>query len=72
VPRRIYLADNDAGDPPPLDDIGAFRSYADRLRRMGFTELAVHHPRPDDPLWTDDPAVVDRIAEHLVDGSLPG
>lgn len=68
--RRFYLSDNDADDRPPLDDIDALRAYVERLRRMGFTDMVFHHPRPDDPLWTDDPAVVERIAEHLVDGAL--
>jgi hypothetical protein len=39
---------------------------------MGFTDLAFHHPRPDDPVWTDDPAMVERVGALLTAGAVGG
>jgi alkanesulfonate monooxygenase SsuD/methylene tetrahydromethanopterin reductase-like flavin-dependent oxidoreductase (luciferase family) len=46
----------------PLASVEAFTEFAGRYGQLGFDEIAFHHPRPDDPVWTDDPAVVDAIA----------
>jgi alkanesulfonate monooxygenase SsuD/methylene tetrahydromethanopterin reductase-like flavin-dependent oxidoreductase (luciferase family) len=69
VPRRIYLADE---DERPLASVDAFVDYVGRLRAMGFTELVFHDPRPDDPVWTDDPAMVERIGALLTAGAVGG
>jgi alkanesulfonate monooxygenase SsuD/methylene tetrahydromethanopterin reductase-like flavin-dependent oxidoreductase (luciferase family) len=69
VPRRIYLADE---DERPLASVDAFVDYVGRLREMGFTDLAFHHPRPDDPVWTDDPAMVERVGALLTAGAVGG
>jgi alkanesulfonate monooxygenase SsuD/methylene tetrahydromethanopterin reductase-like flavin-dependent oxidoreductase (luciferase family) len=69
VSRRIYLADE---DERPLASVDAFVDYVGRLRAMSFTDLAFHHPRPDDPVWTDDPAMVERIGALLTAGAVGG
>jgi alkanesulfonate monooxygenase SsuD/methylene tetrahydromethanopterin reductase-like flavin-dependent oxidoreductase (luciferase family) len=46
----------------PLASVGAFTEFAGRYEELGFGEIVFHHPRPDDPVWTDDPAIVDAIA----------
>jgi alkanesulfonate monooxygenase SsuD/methylene tetrahydromethanopterin reductase-like flavin-dependent oxidoreductase (luciferase family) len=46
----------------PLASVAAFTEFAGRYGELGFGEIVFHHPRPDDPVWTDDPAVVDAIA----------
>jgi alkanesulfonate monooxygenase SsuD/methylene tetrahydromethanopterin reductase-like flavin-dependent oxidoreductase (luciferase family) len=46
----------------PLASVAAFTEFAGRYEELGFDEIVFHHPRPDDPVWTDDPAVVDAIA----------
>jgi alkanesulfonate monooxygenase SsuD/methylene tetrahydromethanopterin reductase-like flavin-dependent oxidoreductase (luciferase family) len=58
--RRILLI----GEPAerPLASVEAFTEFAGRYGELGFGEIVFHHPRPDDPVWTDDPAVVDAIA----------
>ena len=60
---RIYYTDNT--HERPLASVAAFADLVDRLAALGFTEVVFHHPRPDDPVWTDDPAVVDEIAAAL-------
>jgi alkanesulfonate monooxygenase SsuD/methylene tetrahydromethanopterin reductase-like flavin-dependent oxidoreductase (luciferase family) len=69
VPRRIYLADE---DERPLASVDAFVDYVGRLRAMGFTDLAFHDPRPNDPVWTDDPVMVERIGGLLTAGAVGG
>jgi alkanesulfonate monooxygenase SsuD/methylene tetrahydromethanopterin reductase-like flavin-dependent oxidoreductase (luciferase family) len=60
---RLYLIGNTA--ERPLRSVEAFLDFAGRYRELGFTDLVFHHPRPDDPVWTDDSAIVDAIAETL-------
>ena len=69
VPRRIFLADE---DQRPLASVDAFVDYVGRLGAMGFTDLVFHDPRPDDPVWTDDPAMVERIGALLSAGAVGG
>jgi hypothetical protein len=69
VPRRIFLADE---DERPLASVDAFVDYVGRLGAMGFTDLVFHDPRPDDPVWTDDPAMVERIGALLTAGAVGG
>jgi len=61
---RILLADN--GDDRPLASVDAFVDLVGRYQELGFTDLVFHHPRPDDPVWTDDPAMVERIATEVL------
>ncbi len=62
--NRILLADN--GDDRPLASVDAFVDLVGRYQELGFTDLVFHHPRPDDPVWTDDPAMVERIATEVL------
>lgn len=45
-----------------LASTAAFDDFVGRYRELGFTDVVFHHPRPDDPLLNDDPAIVDEIA----------
>jgi alkanesulfonate monooxygenase SsuD/methylene tetrahydromethanopterin reductase-like flavin-dependent oxidoreductase (luciferase family) len=58
--RRIYLIGN-TGERP-LQSVAAFTDFAGRYAALGFTDLVFHDPRPDDPVWCDDPAIVEAIA----------
>ncbi|WP_433222299.1 LLM class flavin-dependent oxidoreductase [Dactylosporangium sp. CS-047395] len=60
--RRYFLIGNT--DERPLASVGAFEDFAGRYERMGFTDIVFHDPRPGDPVFTDDPKVVDLIAER--------
>jgi hypothetical protein len=55
------------GEPAerPLASVAAFTDFAGRHAECGFDEIVFHHPRPDDPVWTDDPRIVDTIAAEL-------
>ena len=55
------------GEPAdrPLASVAAFTEFAGRHAELGFDEIVFHDPRPDDPLWTDDPRIVDTIAAEL-------
>lgn len=66
---RIHLA----GDAErPLASVQAFADHVGRYAELGFTDLVFHHPRRDDPVWTDDPSVLERIASVVLPGLLPG
>ena len=49
----------------------AFTDAAGRAALLGFTDVLVHWPRPDG-IYAGDEAVLDRIADLLVDGELRG
>jgi alkanesulfonate monooxygenase SsuD/methylene tetrahydromethanopterin reductase-like flavin-dependent oxidoreductase (luciferase family) len=61
---RVYLIGNT--DERPLASTAAFTDFVGRYRSMGFTDFVFHHPRPDDPVWTDPPEVVDAIATEVL------
>lgn len=61
VPSRIFLAGSAAGRPLASRD--AFARFHDWCADLGFTDLVVHDPRPDDPAWDDDPAVLEWVAQ---------
>jgi hypothetical protein len=46
--------------------VDAFADFVGRYAALGFTEVVFHHPRPDDPVWTDDPVIVERIAAEML------
>src|SRR5688572_21939312 len=52
-------------DDRPLASVAAFAEYTGRFGELGFGEIVFHHPRPDDPVWTDDPRIVEAIAAEL-------
>jgi alkanesulfonate monooxygenase SsuD/methylene tetrahydromethanopterin reductase-like flavin-dependent oxidoreductase (luciferase family) len=62
--RRYYLIGNT--QERPLAGLEAFTDFAGRYAALGFTDLVFHDPRPGDPVWTDDPAIVDAIAERFL------
>jgi len=62
--ERIMLIGNTT--ERPLASLGAFTDFVGRHEELGFTEVVFHHPRAGDPVWTDDPAIVEQIAAaHL-------
>jgi hypothetical protein len=46
--------------------VSAFAEFVERYGALGFTDVVFHHPRPDDPVWTDDPAIVEAIASDVL------
>jgi alkanesulfonate monooxygenase SsuD/methylene tetrahydromethanopterin reductase-like flavin-dependent oxidoreductase (luciferase family) len=58
--QRIRLVGNT--DERPLASLRAFIDFVGRQEDLGFTDIVFHDPRPDDPNWNDDPAVVEEIA----------
>ncbi|GIJ68120.1 LLM class flavin-dependent oxidoreductase [Virgisporangium ochraceum] len=66
---RIILIGNTT--ERPLASLDAFADFVGRYAALGFTEVVFHHPRPDDPVWTDDPAIVDAIAETYLEPRSP-
>jgi alkanesulfonate monooxygenase SsuD/methylene tetrahydromethanopterin reductase-like flavin-dependent oxidoreductase (luciferase family) len=67
--ERIILIGNTT--ERPLASLDAFADFVGRYAALGFTEVVFHHPRPDDPVWTDDPAIVDAIAETYLEPRSP-
>jgi len=61
---RLYLVGNTA--ERPLASVAAFTDFVGRYRALGFTDIVFHHPRPDDPVWTDDPSIVEAIATEVL------
>jgi alkanesulfonate monooxygenase SsuD/methylene tetrahydromethanopterin reductase-like flavin-dependent oxidoreductase (luciferase family) len=59
--ERIYLIGN--SDERPLASVEAFVDFAGRFAELGFTDLVFHHPRPDDPVWTEPEQIVEKIAD---------
>lgn len=64
VPDRIMLVANAFGRP--LASLDAFSRFYDWCEGAGFTDLVLHDPRPDDPIWNDDPAVVEQVARRFL------
>jgi hypothetical protein len=60
---RIFLVGNT--EAKPLVGADAFMEFARTYADIGFTDLVFHHPRLDDPIWNEDPAVVDEIVAAL-------
>ena len=65
---RIYLIGNT--DERPLTSVEAFADFAGRYGDLGFTDLVFHHPRPDDPVWTEPEEIVEEIAVQVLPGLL--
>jgi alkanesulfonate monooxygenase SsuD/methylene tetrahydromethanopterin reductase-like flavin-dependent oxidoreductase (luciferase family) len=57
---RIYLIGNTT--ERPLASVTAFEDFVGRYAGLGFTDIVFHDPRPDDPVFTEDPKIVDAIA----------
>ena len=52
-----------------ISSIDAFTDAAGRAAALGFTDVLVHWPRPEG-IYAGDDAILDRIADLLVDGEL--
>ena len=52
----------------PVRSIEEFADFAARYAGLGFTDLVFHHPRPDDPVWTEPPEMVEAIATEVLPG----
>lgn len=63
VPARAMLVSNSFGRP--MADLDSFASFHEWCEGLGFTDLVLHDPRPDDPYWNDDPRVVELIAARF-------
>ncbi|MEV8516370.1 LLM class flavin-dependent oxidoreductase [Dactylosporangium sp. NPDC051484] len=50
----------------PLASVDAFEDFVGRYEQLGFTDVVFHDPRPGDPVLTEDPKIVDAIAERLL------
>jgi alkanesulfonate monooxygenase SsuD/methylene tetrahydromethanopterin reductase-like flavin-dependent oxidoreductase (luciferase family) len=61
---RIYLIGNTADRP--LVSVAAFTDFVGRYRALGFTDIVFHHPRPDDPVWTEDLSIVEAIGTDVL------
>lgn len=62
--NRFFLLSNRA--ERPLADLATFTDFVERYSRLGFTDLVIHDPRPGDPFWDDDAAMIERIAERFL------
>lgn len=63
ISSRILLVANAFGRP--LASLEAFGRFHEWCSGLGFTDLVLHDPRPDDPIWDDDPAVVEQVAARF-------
>lgn len=63
VSSRVMLVSNAFGRP--LADVDTFVRFYEWCAGLGFTDLVMHDPRHDDPLWNDDPKVLEQIAARF-------
>ena len=61
---RMFLLGNSS--ERPLSSIEAFADFVGRYAALGFTDIVFHDPRPGDPRWGQDPAIVDAIAAEFL------
>ena len=61
---RVFLADG--GQERLLASVAAFDDFVSRYEELGFTDIVVHHPRPDDPVRTDPESIVEDIAREVL------
>jgi alkanesulfonate monooxygenase SsuD/methylene tetrahydromethanopterin reductase-like flavin-dependent oxidoreductase (luciferase family) len=64
--RRIFMTG--ATDDRPLASVASFEDFTSNLDALGFTDVVFHHPRADDPVWTEPESIVDDIAATLIAG----
>ena len=62
--QRIYLVGNT--EERPLASSAAFDDFVGRYSAIGFTDLVVHHPRADDPVWDEPESIIDEIATNVL------
>lgn len=63
--RRIVLMINVEGRT--VASMETFAEAVGQYQALGFTDIVLHHPRPDDEFWNDPPEMVDAIAERYLD-----
>jgi alkanesulfonate monooxygenase SsuD/methylene tetrahydromethanopterin reductase-like flavin-dependent oxidoreductase (luciferase family) len=61
---RIYLVGNTR--ERPLASIEAFADFVGRYDELGFTDIVIHDPRADDPVWNEPVEIVDEIADRFL------
>jgi len=44
----------------------AFDDFVGRYSAIGFTDLVLHHPRDDDPVWDEPESILDDIATNVM------
>ncbi|MEM7274141.1 MAG: LLM class flavin-dependent oxidoreductase [Actinomycetota bacterium] len=59
VERLLFVS---ASNPAPLADLATFTEVAERAAALGFTDVVIHDPRPDDPALAFDPDLIPAIA----------
>jgi alkanesulfonate monooxygenase SsuD/methylene tetrahydromethanopterin reductase-like flavin-dependent oxidoreductase (luciferase family) len=62
--QRIYLIGNT--QERPLASVATFEDFVGRYEALGITDIVFHDPRPGDPVWTEDPAIVEAIAGQVL------
>lgn len=62
--NRIFLTG--AGEHRPLASVDAFVDVLGTSADLGITDLAIHHPRAEDPYWDDPPDILGRIAADVL------
>jgi alkanesulfonate monooxygenase SsuD/methylene tetrahydromethanopterin reductase-like flavin-dependent oxidoreductase (luciferase family) len=62
--QRLFLIGN--SEERPLASTAAFEEFAERYRALGFTDLVLHHPRPDDPVWNEPETIVEQVATEVL------
>jgi alkanesulfonate monooxygenase SsuD/methylene tetrahydromethanopterin reductase-like flavin-dependent oxidoreductase (luciferase family) len=62
--QRIFLIGNT--EERPLASTAAFDDFVGRYSAIGFTDLVLHHPRADDPVWDEPASVIDQIATDVM------
>jgi alkanesulfonate monooxygenase SsuD/methylene tetrahydromethanopterin reductase-like flavin-dependent oxidoreductase (luciferase family) len=61
---RIYLIGNT--EEQPLVSVEAFEAFIDRYEEFGFTDVVLHHPRLDDPVWNGAEEIIENIATEIL------
>lgn len=63
--RRIALVNLEAGWAQ--DSIDGWDDFSGRIENLGFTDVALHWPRPEDPAWPGPtPKVFDEVSSRLI------
>lgn len=61
---RIFLSGTDPRKP--LGSLEAFSDFITWAEDLGFTDVVVHDPRPGDPVFDEDPQILDAIAARFL------
>lgn len=61
---RMFLSGTDPRRP--LSSLETFADFVAWAEDLGFTDVVVHDPRPGDPVWIEDPQILDEIAAEFL------